>query len=82
MNENELQAKEVGVEALALVIKSMELMHDILLKFVDKADRTQDLICDCYCKFPEEYHAMYEDTDVAMENLDREKCNYCPLMNL
>ena len=47
-----------------------------------RLDKIKDLICDCYCKFPEEYRAMYKDIDEADENLDREKCSMCPLMNL
>ena len=43
---------------------------------------TQDLFCDCYCKFPEEYFSMYKDADDALENLLREKCETCPINKL
>ena len=44
--------------------------------------RAVEMICDCYCKFPDEYRSMYKDVDVANENLMREKCEMCPLMKL
>ena len=43
---------------------------------------TQDKICECYCKFPDEYRSMYKDVDEAQENLEREKCDMCPLNKL
>lgn len=45
-------------------------------------EKMKELLCECYCKFPDEYRAMYHDPTEAQENMDREKCNYCPLMNL
>ena len=45
-------------------------------------ENVQDVMCDCYCKFPEEYYAMYKDVDEADENLRREKCEMCPLEGL
>lgn len=45
-------------------------------------ENVQYLICECYCKFPEEYLGMYKDVDEAFENLGREKCSMCPLMDL
>lgn len=37
------------------------------------------LFCECYCKFPEEYYGMYKDVDEAQGNLEREKCDMCPI---
>lgn len=42
----------------------------------------QDLFCDCYCKFPDEYYSMYKDVDDALENLLHEKCDMCPIAKL
>ena len=70
---------------LSNITKALENTREIygfLLDIDLELMKAQERICDCYCKFPGEYHSMYEDTDVAMENLDREKCSMCPLMNL
>ena len=48
----------------------------------DDRANIKELFCDCYCKFPEEYLAMYKDVDDAQENLMREKCEMCPLNKL
>lgn len=45
----------------------------------DDRENIKELFCDCYCKFTDEYFAMYKDTDEAQENLMREKCEMCPL---
>ena len=45
----------------------------------DDREKIKELFCECYCKFNEEYLSMYKEPDRAFEELDREKCNYCPL---
>lgn len=45
----------------------------------DDRENIRELFCGCYCKFPEEYLSMYKDPDRAFDEMDREKCNYCPL---
>ena len=45
----------------------------------DDRENIKQLFCECYCKFTDEYMAMYKDVDEAMENLMREKCEMCPL---
>lgn len=51
-------------------------------QWLDHLQEYKETLCDCYCKFPDEYSAMYKDVDEAQENLEREKCDMCPLMNL
>ena len=70
---------------LSNITKALENTRDIygfLLDIDLELMKAQERICECYCKFPDEYMAMYHDPTEAQENMDREKCNYCPLMNL
>lgn len=55
---------------------------EILLERGQQIEKTKDIICECYCKFPEEYRSMYKDVDEAQDNLEREKCDMCPLNKL
>ena len=45
----------------------------------DDRENIKELFCECYCKFNEEYLSVYKEPDRAFEELDREKCSYCPL---
>lgn len=56
--------------------------YDILREKARQIETAKELICDCYCKFPEEYRSMYKDVDDAQDNLEREKCEMCPLNKL
>ena len=61
----------------------MELVPIFRMKqWFGHLEREKELICECYCKFPEEYRSMYKDVDVAQDNLEREKCDMCPLNKL
>ena len=67
---------------LNAVETNAQLTNEGMKAAKSKIELVQELICDCYCKFPEEYLSMYKDPDVAFDNLDREKCDVCPLKNL
>lgn len=41
-----------------------------------------DTVCNCYCKFPEEYARKYENETDAEEFLYKEKCDKCILNKL
>lgn len=72
-------------EAVASISKTRKVLKSTFDHLLDKEmqiAKVQDIMCECYCKFPDEYRAMYHDPTEAQENMDREKCNYCPLMNL
>ena len=72
-------------EAVASISKTRKVLKSTFDHLLDKEmqrAKVQDIMCECYCKFPDEYMAMYHDPTEAQENMDREKCNYCPLMNL
>ena len=56
--------------------------YDILREKAKQIAEATDIICECYCKFPEEYRSMYKDVDEAQDNLEREKCDMCPLNKL
>ena len=45
----------------------------------DDREKIKALFCECYCKFNEEYLSMFKDPDVAFAEMERQRCNYCPL---
>lgn len=57
-----------------------EIVGDIIATVnADDRENIKELFCECYCKFTDEYMAMYKDVDEAQDNLMREKCEMCPL---
>ena len=60
----------------------LKVIFALVTSIQNKWMTMQDRICDCYCKFPEEYRSMYKDVDDAQDNLEREKCEMCPLNKL
>ena len=48
----------------------------------DDRENIKELFCECYCKFSEEFLAMFKDPDVALAEMERQRCNYCPLNKL
>lgn len=39
-------------------------------------------MCGEYCKYPDIYRQMYDDEDVALDVMIRERCDGCPLNDL
>lgn len=39
-------------------------------------------ICINYCKYPNNYMQAIKDVDEAMEKMQTEKCEYCPLQQI
>ena len=48
----------------------------------DALARTATEMCDCYCKYPEEFRSKYKDIDEATEHMYEEACNRCPMIDL
>ena len=45
----------------------------------DDREKIKELFCECYCRFETEFLEMYKDPDVALAEMERQRCNYCPL---
>ena len=71
-----------AITSVSKTRRTLKCTFDYLLDKEKQIEKVQDIMCECYCKFPEEYMSMYKDPTEANENMDREKCSYCPLMNL
>ena len=52
------------------------------MTIVEQMQAISDTICDCYCKYPDEYRGMIKDVDEAQEKMMAERCDKCPLMQL
>ena len=53
--------------------------HIIATANDDDRENIKELFCQCYCKFNEEFLAMFKDPDVAFAEMEWQRCNYCPL---
>lgn len=53
------------------------------MTITEQISQVKEIICDEFCRYPDEYLGKYKDPDEANDVMDREVCSkYCPLNEL
>ena len=60
----------------------MRTKNKLDMTISEQLQKMVDTICDCYCKYPDEYRGKIKDVDEAQETMINEVCAHCPFMEL
>ena len=78
---NKKQKENIEMSRLRELARRREKMLNMTIR--EQIGFVSEIICDDFCKYPDEYHCKYKDPDIARDTMNMEVCEkWCPFMLL